>query len=565
MFKNSFLFESRDESIDYQEKLVKGQIDRVTAVLAGRDSEKWTKLSKRYKEVDNQLKILSAERDEMNVRVKNEFSTLFDAEDEVLTRVISTVSLTATLAKSTPASEKEEINHAAILDELLQMVPELAAQIKDLTTKHTAIKKVAAKSGALTVKLDEASGNSAWDKIKGFFSDYLKKVKLWGVKYDSKLAALKGKIRSSNLTEKTLTPNELKKREEIVKTLKGKDLNSDSKVTDQDKAIAYAIATNKAKKLTEEFSDEEVLTEDLPSMDRVLFRSNLPSDPECELLVTEEDNGTYCVIQTGFRGPNKYAYTIHGNRADAIQRAREAMKGRPIIPTVPSRSLVTEADESETEEYQVPRVRSGTIPFYFAPDGTLKMLFMVSSDPNFGGSLPQVSKGGVDRGEEIKQAAIREGEEELGLREDNILRVLSPIKDELFTAFPVEINDPDHFSDPHYETKQVVWMTPEEFYQSGRPLHKAIVKRAVQMIERNKEVRESIGDSSEYDADNNKFVAPRGTAVKVDLPNGIADAFLVDNLYSLMSTVRVRLKTISGTLPLNGVRTVPTKRVQVVQ
>lgn len=696
MFKNSFLFESREDSIEYQEKLVKGQIDRVTAVLEGRDSEKWTKLAKRYKEIDSQLKLLSVERDEMNSRVKNEFSTLFDAEDEVLTRVISTVSLTATLAKSTPASEKEEINHTAILDELLKLVPDLSEQIKDLTAKHTSIKKVAAKSGALTVKLDEAAGSSVWEKIKGFFADYLKKVKLWGVKYDAKLAELKDRTRrlsegfsgttipfgtkheaytnfvksvpgvvikkmeslgakqrdfscgssfekygevlafsdegfgksdywirddlNDQLTEKTLTPNEIKKREEIVKKLKGKDLNSDSRVTDADKAIAYAIATDRAKKLTEAFPNpdeviwkkdhpngiskvfvidvgnqgryfrviqtgllgaygwkssdhrneqsavkraelalknkplgpltaygpfvtelkaiqksdelneqlrkypsirqefsvketpdgylavvrpvvresqcqqaEEVLTEDLPTMNRILFHSKLPNDPESELMVTEEENGTYCVIQTGCKGPNRYAYTIHGNRSDAINRAKQVMKGRHLLPSMTSTEELTEEEstDSENEEYQVPRVRSGTIPFYFTPDGTLKMLFMVSSNPNFGGSLPQVSKGGVDSGEEIKQAAIREGEEELGLREYNILRVLSPIKDELFTTFPVEIKDPDHFSDPHFETKQVVWMTPEEFDQKGRPLHKSIVQRVVKLIEKVREIQVS--------------------------------------------------------------------------
>lgn len=58
------------------------------------------------------------------------------------------------------------------------------------------------------------------------------------------------------------------------------------------------------------------------------------------------------------------------------------------------------------------RVKAGILPYHVDGD-TLRFLFMISSDPAFGGSDPVVSKGnidaGVDAGESSLQAALREG------------------------------------------------------------------------------------------------------------------------------------------------------------
>lgn len=46
-----------------------------------------------------------------------------------------------------------------------------------------------------------------------------------------------------------------------------------------------------------------------------------------------------------------------------------------------------------------------------------------------------------------------------------------------------EVNDVDMFGDPDDETKETAWMTPEEFQDTGRQIHKPVVKAAARVIQ----------------------------------------------------------------------------------
>lgn len=110
------------------------------------------------------------------------------------------------------------------------------------------------------------------------------------------------------------------------------------------------------------------------------------------------------------------------------------------------------------------------------------MLFMVPSDPAYGGSRPQIAKGNVDEGEDLLTAALREAEEELGFVEANI--ATEPIEawggglvgmktgggdlPYSMKVFAVQVKDKSAFTDPHYETGSVHWLSAEEFAQVGR-------------------------------------------------------------------------------------------------
>ena len=48
----------------------------------------------------------------------------------------------------------------------------------------------------------------------------------------------------------------------------------------------------------------------------------------------------------------------------------------------------------------------------------------------------------------------------------------------------VRVKDPDMFGEPHFETKETKWMTPEEFNQVGRGLHRPVIKAAVRAIKK---------------------------------------------------------------------------------
>ena len=55
--------------------------------------------------------------------------------------------------------------------------------------------------------------------------------------------------------------------------------------------------------------------------------------------------------------------------------------------------------------------KAGIIPYYIDEDGIPMMMFMVPSNPNYGGTEYQIAKGHIDKGETHYKAAIREGKE----------------------------------------------------------------------------------------------------------------------------------------------------------
>lgn len=127
--------------------------------------------------------------------------------------------------------------------------------------------------------------------------------------------------------------------------------------------------------------------------------------------------------------------------------------------------------------------KAGFIP-YVLEDGEPLMLFMIASNPQFGGTKPMISKGHVEKNEDLKEAAIREAEEELGLKPTNITHVefgwsgnITGFDDDYtLTIFIGEVSYKENFGKPHYETKETVWLTLEQFKKQGRTSHVPIVE-----------------------------------------------------------------------------------------
>ncbi len=146
---------------------------------------------------------------------------------------------------------------------------------------------------------------------------------------------------------------------------------------------------------------------------------------------------------------------------------------------------------SEIKQNGYRKVKAGIIPFYFDEDKNLKMLFMVSSNQEYGGLLPMVSKGHIDGNESPENAAIREGIQEVGLK-------ISNFKSDVFHVYygelqgdtekyeivmsAIEINDPKDFSKPHYETAKTVWLTLDNFMKKGRQSQKELVSYSANKI-----------------------------------------------------------------------------------
>lgn len=151
---------TNDEEIVYKEGKLKGALDKVTAVLSGKKSEVFTKIAQEYKRIDDEIDKLQKERNELNDKVKTKMAAMFDATDEVYTRIIESVSLVANLSKRTPDHTKtvETFDAEGMLEELAETMPELTEQLTYLRSKYTTIKEVTvkAKSPALRVNIKEA-------------------------------------------------------------------------------------------------------------------------------------------------------------------------------------------------------------------------------------------------------------------------------------------------------------------------------------------------------------------------------------------------------------------------
>jgi 8-oxo-dGTP pyrophosphatase MutT (NUDIX family) len=135
--------------------------------------------------------------------------------------------------------------------------------------------------------------------------------------------------------------------------------------------------------------------------------------------------------------------------------------------------------------------KAGLIP-YVIENGQPLFMFMKSSDASFGGDAPMISKGHIDDGESPKEAALREAEEELGLKRSNI--VASTLKEVwrgklsgqtetyVMVIYACQVKNKNNFGKPHYETESVHWMTNEIFQKSGRSSQRKIVQRAHNLI-----------------------------------------------------------------------------------
>lgn len=134
----------RKKDLDYKEKLVKGVVDRVTLELSGSQAGVFTKLGKRYEQLESALARLQERRETMNVDLKSRMVEFFDAEDEVLTRVLQTSKIALTLGKMEKRTPPPKFNTQAFLkeiyalaDEISDIIPDLGERIAQLESKYT--------------------------------------------------------------------------------------------------------------------------------------------------------------------------------------------------------------------------------------------------------------------------------------------------------------------------------------------------------------------------------------------------------------------------------------------
>jgi hypothetical protein len=179
------------------------EFSKITAYISGRTSEWFTKLAKKFKQIDDLNKQMNELRNEANQEAKDALGDLFNAEDEIYTRYVDTVSLSITMSKAIEAktTTTETLFIDDFLADLMKLVDtDLLPAVTALVTQHTKIttRTSAAQQGRVTVNLPkpEPTAETALnedgmrEKIANFVAKFSAKIMKFNSRYDDKLAAI---------------------------------------------------------------------------------------------------------------------------------------------------------------------------------------------------------------------------------------------------------------------------------------------------------------------------------------------------------------------------------------
>lgn len=119
--------------------------------------------------------------------------------------------------------------------------------------------------------------------------------------------------------------------------------------------------------------------------------------------------------------------------------------------------------------------RAGIYPVFIKEDNVW-VFMMIPSDRAYGGTDPQMGKGRVDEGETVEIAAMREGQEELGLRKSNVSKMELLVKERItgadghydISVFAAIVIDPKAFNAPGKESGWAGWLPMDKALAKGR-------------------------------------------------------------------------------------------------
>jgi hypothetical protein len=214
-----FLFEERKEDVVYVEKKAKNEINKVIAELKGHEASVMSLLARRFDRLNTAIKLMGKKRDDIKKDLKERVAELFNAEEEVLTRVVDTAAFTLTLNKVTKKAEtKTVIDYESIAEKLCELIPdELQAKVDEIIAAYTKIDimpipepgfKVtnkAAKEAADKVSVEEGFV----DTLSKLCSRLYKSITSWSKKFDKKLKKLEAQLGREPLTEEPVVEGKL--------------------------------------------------------------------------------------------------------------------------------------------------------------------------------------------------------------------------------------------------------------------------------------------------------------------------------------------------------------------
>lgn len=142
----------------------------------------------------------------------------------------------------------------------------------------------------------------------------------------------------------------------------------------------------------------------------------------------------------------------------------------------------------DTDESKL-KFKAGIVP-YVIQNGIIKMLFIISSDPSYGGTQPCIAKGGADPGETPQQTAVREGEEEIGFPAAIYAQIYPSAKERIagmtssydFYVFAGQLKAVPNKIPFGPEVGSVHWLSMEEYQKVGRKNQLNLVQQTYNAI-----------------------------------------------------------------------------------
>jgi 8-oxo-dGTP pyrophosphatase MutT (NUDIX family) len=133
-------------------------------------------------------------------------------------------------------------------------------------------------------------------------------------------------------------------------------------------------------------------------------------------------------------------------------------------------------------------MKAGMIPFYIDND-KLKIMLVIPSDPAYGGSNYQISKGRQDGNEKPIETAKREAKEEMGIKKlSDVFQVSKTILTGMtrsynFFLFAGKMNDPNDLGKVDFEISHRDWLDADNL-QNIRGTQKDLIYKAIKKIKR---------------------------------------------------------------------------------
>lgn len=133
--------------------------------------------------------------------------------------------------------------------------------------------------------------------------------------------------------------------------------------------------------------------------------------------------------------------------------------------------------------------RAGIIPYTINEEGDVLVYCMIPSDSAYGGTMPQMAKGGTD-GNGVEETAWKEGEEELGLVRSNIEKLkflglreyTTGSGSDIVAIYYGKVKDTKKWNQPHYESGWTGWVNLNTEFSKIRSIQAKFFKEVLEKV-----------------------------------------------------------------------------------